>query len=171
MNLAKFRQNAFKVMFLLATANATAQTPRLNQDNPIKNTDRVWRINAHQGTQILNLKESKNHQTLLNYDISECSFCEGKEDNCDKDGVFSFKTFKNLSYLGLVCHVGAHSQRLMIFDSQQVSDKPIFTQTGVYFVDYKLLEHGLEIRFDTWGEQSSSEPTITSFHWPIKSKD
>jgi len=151
---------------------AAASKPTLNQDTLFDNAKFTWKISRELNNQSLIIDGAPSGKPRFSYDISDCSFCDGDEDNCQMDGVFSFSiqslnrpsTSKN--QLGLVCHVGAHSQRIMIFDPSQELKQPLFTQTGVYFVNYELEKNGIKIQFDTWAENSDQAPQIKTIHWP-----
>ena len=146
---------------------AVADKPEINKDMPLQSGELVWRISNLHGSQTVSIRESESNHLKLNYDISDCNFCEGQEDNCENDGVFTLDALEQGANgkLGIVCHVGAHSQRLMIFVPELNPDSPVFEMTGLYFIDYEFMDGGLVIRYDALSDTYRQPPKIKTVHW------
>lgn len=112
---------------------------------------------------------------LLETDISDCSFCRGEEDNCAQDGIdiVEINAVPN-PVIRMVCHVGAHSQRLMIFDPLKDRANPVLVRTGVYWLRTVTKASGFSIIYDKSGFGTScpdSQPSSEGIceiqeNWP-----
>ncbi|MCW8890299.1 MAG: hypothetical protein OQL20_06545, partial [Sedimenticola sp.] len=91
----------------------------------------------------------------IQHDLSDCRFCAAESvgdesDNCQMDGVFPL-VFDQFNGVGVVCHVGAHSQRLLLFDS--VAPNPKRVLTGSYYLSLALTSGGFEVTYDQLNHQ------------------
>ena len=94
-------------------------------------------------------------QLLVDADLGNCSFCAGEEDNCAANGIFLREIAGIESPLAIaVCHVGAHSQRLQLFDPAVSASNPALQLTGSYFVDWSVDERQ-RLRLEWDGDDNS----------------
>lgn len=161
-------QRTFFVIGLIAFINFSfpnrSFAKDVNYDNPIKFTLKnggywVLRVGLSEGTKTLevftDVSLAKNKQ-ILSSDISECFFCRGDEDNCAEDGIDIIEIPRHTQpIIRAVCHVGAHSQRLMLFDPKQSRDKPVLERTGAYFLNSSQKDEGLFLSYDQYVEGST----------------
>jgi hypothetical protein len=116
----------------------------------------LWQIIRVKGLKIFELRQRSglitNTKSILSADISDCSFCSGKGDNCAEDGVDILTTpnYPN-AFVQIICHVGAHSQRLMIFDPKKDQKNPIYQRSGVYWISSSQGKRGLSLAYDKSG--------------------
>jgi len=113
----------------------------------------ITRVDGLQSIEVINTSADANStKPILKADISSCSFCRGEEDNCSEDGIKILEIASHPNVLvRIVCHVGAHSQKLMIFDPQQDSVNPVFQRTGVYWVRSTHGKQNLLLSYDKSG--------------------
>ena len=149
-------------LVLLMCGAAQASEPAYDQLTPILPTPFAWQLSAHEGVQTLQVIDSRNHNTLASYDISECLFCSGEEENCDLDGVFGYA---NRSVpgplLGVVCHKGAHSQRFMLFRPLVDAYEPVMRATGAYSIRLLVEPEGIAVAEDGYDPDYRAEA-----YWP-----
>lgn len=114
----------------------------------------------------LGVYDRQTKATLGRYDISDCQFCDGVDDNCDQDGILEINPVSRPSQpiLGVICHTGAHSQRLQIFAPLQDPKQPIFSLTGGYYITAIPSHDGLIIKYDRENADGLRE-TVTQ-NWP-----
>ncbi|NKI58150.1 DUF1311 domain-containing protein [Labrenzia sp. PO1] len=84
-------------------------------------------------------------------DISGCSFCSGDADNCEQDGIYTMREDPERPLFVAVCHKGAHSQRLTLFDPVVRGSEPVVESTGEYFIEWQIQKGRLEYRPDGAG--------------------
>lgn len=85
-------------------------------------------------------------------DISGCSFCSSDADNCEQDGIYTMREDPERPLLVAVCHKGAHSQRLTLFDPVVRGAEPVVESTGEYFIEWQIQKGRLEYRPDGAGD-------------------
>lgn len=142
-----------------------AVEPIYNKKHNLSDNSFQWRVNKTSSETALQIFKNNSEQIQMSYDISSCMFCSGEDDNCEKDGVFEF-TYgdkSNNDALGLVCHTGAHSQRLLIFDYKNNLSEPVIDVVGLYYVDYKLTKQNIIIKYDVINK---NEPSVVLKYWP-----
>ncbi len=121
----------------------------------------VWQVKSFEGKKTLEVRtagdlESSNEngktRSLLVADISSCYFCSGDEDNCRADGIHIFQISRYPDpVIRVVCHVGAHSQKLMIFDPRKDKHQPVFQRTGAYWLTVSHNADSLDVDYDKSG--------------------
>lgn len=102
------------------------------------------------------LRVTSDSRVLVDTDLGICSFCAGEEDNCNMNGIF-IREFTGIDtpLIVAVCHVGAHSQQLSLFDPQVSASTAALKVTGSYFVDWmKNGDGNLVIEWD--GDSNSA---------------
>ena len=113
-----------------------------------------WKMSSFEGSKKLEVFSSKSDEEppVFTADVSNCTFCEGDDDSCDEDGIDIIKSPTwRLPYIQIVCHVGAHSQRLMIYDPNQDLQNPVFERTGAYWLQASSHENGINVTYDKSG--------------------
>jgi hypothetical protein len=118
----------------------------------------AWRVERAAGEfRLLVLREGTE---ISRRDLADCSFCNDPEDNCAEDGIFALSGGAGSvqSLMFHVCHVGAHSQRLVLFDPLAPADADLLRVTGSYFVSWRIDDGALVIEHDGEGEKT--------LHWP-----
>jgi len=155
--------NSFIVITtVLVSLNLEATTPKANQKHRLGDSAKFWQLNQTPQQTNLQIYLSKNaQQPLVSYDISQCRFCQGKDDNCNMDGIFPiiYGSYRRKTAMGLICHVGVHSQRFAIYDDE----KQLFERYGNFFIDAYPTLNGVTLRYD---DPVTNE--LTTEHWPEK---
>lgn len=115
---------------------------------------------------VLSLFEGQSQSASGQYDLSGCMFCSGEDDNCGSDGVTEINLISKPQepVLAVVCHVGAHSQRLQILAPWRHKSAPIYTATGVYYLTFDKTSEGIKIQYDRQNEDSTYKEIVES--WP-----
>jgi hypothetical protein len=119
--------------------------------------DQGWRLSIH----------ADNTRPAILHDLSDCRFCAAESanddsDNCQMDGVFPLDLNQQQG-IGVVCHVGAHSQRFSWYHAGKT--RPPVTLTGNYFVQFYQDRTGLQVtydRFDAAGEPAEYTQRFSS---------
>lgn len=157
------RRYLFSLFFvvLMPSSVAVAAEPVTGQDQTLAETGWQWMLTD---TDTLRVQMSNALRDNATYDISECMFCSGEEDNCQEDGVFPVNLPENEPAIAVVCHTGAHSQRVQVLAPMRDRKQPVFTATGTYWVDYQPLDRGFNVTFDKRG--SDGTPSINTVTWP-----
>ncbi|MDQ6963075.1 MAG: hypothetical protein Q9M28_11225 [Mariprofundaceae bacterium] len=106
-----------------------------------------WQLKSDdmQGRQL----QIDNGKNIYAYDLMGCRFCSGEDDGCHATGI----VIKELSFYSnpvfiAVCHQGAHSMKMFIFDPKKKSSEAIYTRHGIYYLHYTIQPRGLNITFD-----------------------
>jgi len=134
-----------------------------------------WQVDFFEGVKTLKVWEGGVTKPSLSADVSDCSFCGGDGDNCLEDGIKILQVSRYPNpIVQVVCHVGAHSQRLMIFDAEKDGKAPVFQRTGVYWINVKQKKHHISIAYDKSGfaslcpDRQPSADGVCEIHenWP-----
>lgn len=142
-----------------------AEEPERGTKHKFEASDHYWQL-GDDPLQELRLFKSASDQPFARFDLSDCLFCEGEDDNCEEDGIKEITpaSMPKEPILAVICHVGAHSQRLQILAPQRSSKDAVFTVTGEYFVSYQPTSQGIIVQYDApLADGSFGE--VTS-HWP-----
>lgn len=142
-------------LFFAIHSSATAGEPVYDRDFPLHDQTHQWRVEMHEHAMTLIIAEIDNPKTATRYDLSDCNFCSGEEDNCAQDGIFPIRygAGGQQAALGVMCHVGAHSQRFRILLPQQQDGAAVFEVTGKYFATAQVFHGGVAVHYDTQDEQ------------------
>ncbi len=145
---------------------AFAAEPVAGQSHPIGNSGWHWMLSDPTFYSI-QLSDTQDNRTV--YDISECMFCSGEEDNCDEDGVYPVNLPGNEPAVAVICHKGAHSQRVQVLAPQRDREQPIWSVTGAYWVKSQPLDNGLKVTYDRLSDDGT--PSINTVLWPQSHSD
>jgi len=152
-------------ILLSATNHSLAETVDRNVDHTIPATGYHWKISSDYDT-ALSIMETGTGTVRGRYDLSGCMFCEGEDDGCERDGIFNItlEPSPKSPALAAICHVGAHSQKIQIFEPLKNADSPVHTTVGAFYVEYETTDNGILIRYDRSNANGEfSEKTLT---WP-----
>ena len=140
----------------------------VGQNIPFSVGNYTWR---YEESGSLFIQSDVNPKTLAHYDLSDCMFCSGDEDNCQKDGIRSFRLTqtKDEPLLLVACHIGAHSQKLQIFAPLRDRANPVQVTVGAYYVDYEIKDAEVLIRYDKYNPEGA--PTQHIYRWPDEVQD
>lgn len=155
----------FKIVVSIFLINSLLPVKAQSEEVPFNHLSRValsngatwqWQVTNVEGLQFIEVintsADTKSTEPILKADISRCSFCSGEEDNCSEDGIKILETASHPNaFIRVICHVGAHSQQLMIFDPQQDSVNPVLQRIGVYWVSSILGKKNLLLSYDKSG--------------------
>jgi hypothetical protein len=124
-----------------------------------------WIYNYNKGQHSLEII-STSSEVKAKYNFNCGGFCKdnSEEDNCDKDGFSEITLNINENphnIIGVACHIGAHSQKFMIFDPSENTQSPVFEVIGAYYIDYDIRENDVKITYD------SDEKEFYDY-WPSK---
>ncbi len=155
----------FLTFIILATfaiiPNAQSAEPTLNDNHLLNFSGWHWRLNSYNN--VLAVFNKRSPETYGEYDIGECSFCSGKEDGCEEDGIFEI-TLKKEPAIAVVCHIGAHSRQVKVFAPLKDNKNPVHTVTGAYTISYKETAEGIVINYDT--QNKSGKFIQQKSYWP-----
>lgn len=154
------------LIFTLPGGAALAAEPAAGQRQPLADTGWYWTLDAAEG-QTLRLSGPQGGAAV--YDISDCMFCSGEEDNCQQDGIHPLPLPDNEPALAVICHVGAHSQQAQVVAPLRDRQQPVFRVTGNYWVEHQLSNHGLTVNYDR--RESNGEFSVHSARWPAPAAD
>lgn len=147
----------------LVAPAAIAEVPESGALQSVPGTAFQWQVLEGHGTQSLQVLRAGQVQPVAEYDISTCSFCEGEEDNCTADGIFSYShESKTGPTLYLVCHVGAHSQYFGLFRPLENTLDPVAEITGAYSVSLRVSQRQIWVEADGY---TADEPA-RFLSWP-----
>ncbi len=134
-----------------ATETESAVETPINEV-PINKYPYNWQYSATVRNQSLIITDIENQTVVASYGLDECLFCESgedNEDNCHQDGIFEIDLFSvDQPLLGVVCHVGAHSQRFMLFAPLIDAQIPVFSVTGLYVVQVTMSRVSIAVEYD-----------------------
>jgi len=147
----------------ITTLISYAAEPIKDQYTKIASSNWSWSVIQNKpGYAWLELIDSKGAE--MRYDISECYFCKGEDDNCEQDGIYPIKLINNEPVVALVCHVGAHSQTLQVFAPMRDQNNPVFSVTGDYWVNHQQIQNGIKVQYDR--VQSDGKGIELTAIWP-----
>lgn len=110
----------------------------------------TWSVTRVEFNKHLVVRSERDQTTpILKADITGCSFCDGEEDNCTENGV-KIVTLDGRPgpVVQVVCHVGAHGQRLMVFDPRHSLSEPVLQRTGSYWIAVRTDGAALSMAYD-----------------------
>ncbi len=161
--------NKFLGVFLVIIGiplSSVAGEPITGISQPIGDTGWSWTLS---NTPRQHLQLSVTDDNPVVYDISECIFCSGEDDNCEENGIYQVNLQDNEPAIAVVCHKGAHSQRLQLLAPLRDRQKPAFTVTGDYWVNYQPLPIGFKVSYDRRGDDGV--PIMHTVFWPEQVTD
>jgi hypothetical protein len=133
------------VAFCFIRAPVSAHEPVIGKTHAVAETGWHWKIN---GDDLHTIVLSSANGAEARYDIGGCIFCSGEDDNCNKTGIFPIPMPDAEPAIAVVCHKGAHSQRLQVLAPMRDMKKPVFEITGEYWVDVEPRGTGLRVTYD-----------------------
>ena len=127
--------------------------------------DHYWQLDLDDSL-ILSLFEGQSQSPRGQYDISNCQFCSGEDDNCERDGVveINFISRPQEPVLAVTCHIGAHSQQLQILMPWKNENKAIHTMTGEYYITFERAPESITIEYDIRNDDGTFMQMVES--WP-----
>ena len=159
--LAKEPKSEYKSKNESANKSGYVSGHKSDDSQALAQTGWRWQL-LEQDLYVLKLFSDKGDKAT--YDLSECLFCSGEEDNCDQNGVFPVKLPDNEPAVVVVCHKGAHSQKLQVLAPQRDKLKPVFEVTGDFWIKYEPQSQGLKVTYDR--RQENGKVAIHSETWP-----
>lgn len=156
------------MIFFLAFASAvsaSADEPVEGVRHKFKNSDYHWQLDRA-ASQVLSLFKGLSQHPFMRFDIGTCVFCADRNDNCDYDGIEEIEIMSNPAepVLAVMCHVGAHSQRLQIVAPQRSNSDAIFSITGAYYATYQLTSQGILVKYDAQSDDGTFQEVVAL--WP-----
>ncbi|OCW57362.1 lysozyme inhibitor LprI family protein [Hoeflea olei] len=117
-----------------------------------------WRLAGTAAEPVLEALDSERGTTLSR--PLDCTFCDGEDDNCSADGIFVMQEEEasDRPLLFAVCHAGAHSQRLTLFDPKLSGLDPVLEVTGAYYLEWEVA-NGLRVTPDGDPQKARSWPS------------
>ena len=139
----------FMLLSIIICTPVHAEEPRQGVPHKFKASNHHWLIDGGRSP-VLSLFKDKSATPIGRYDLSGCSFCSGEGDNCESDGVaeITLPSKPKEPILAVICHVGAHSQRIQIFAPLRKQNKAVYTATGAYYVTSSPIADGIAIEHD-----------------------
>jgi hypothetical protein len=154
--------------FFLSVAmsiSAYAAEPIEDTRHKFEKSAHEWQLNGG-ASPVLSMFEGLSQSASGQYDLSSCLFCSGEGDNCESDGVFEINLISQPQepILAVVCHVGAHSQRLQILAPWRHKSEPTYTATGAYYLTFDKTPEGVRIQYDRQNDDDTYKEVVES--WP-----
>ncbi|MGB0921026.1 MAG: hypothetical protein ACPG06_00680 [Alphaproteobacteria bacterium] len=137
-------------LFLLSQSGVLAEEPSCRRGFSTDGVAPLWSLERDSYSSTLVVTKAGEPLANRRYDISDCKFCLGEDDNCEQDGVFPIKHGEGGQKVavGVTCHVGVHSQRIRIFLVSHDAEGPVLDITGNYFVSVQAVPGGVLIDYD-----------------------
>ncbi len=154
------------LVFAFSSPSLLAERPLSGVEHPLYGEEAHYRMDYVDQGWRLSIRADNTRPAIL-HDLSDCRFCAAESandesDNCLMDGVFPLDLNQQQG-IGVVCHVGAHSQRFNWFDVGKT--QPPVILTGNYFVQLYQDRTGLQVtydRFDAAGEPAEYTQRFSS---------
>lgn len=159
----------FRVLFIVFISvfnfAAFAAEPTVGVRHMLESGDYSWQINDRYNSSFM-MFAGESQTPVADYDLSGCMFCEGEDDNCESDGVFEIdlNTKQVEPILGVVCHVGAHSQRFQVLAPWRKTSAPAYVVTGDYYVSFEHTNEGVSVEYDRRNDEGVFQKKIVN--WP-----
>ena len=152
-------------ILLSSTAAAISAEPVLAERQPFRGSDYSWRL-SQSASLVLDLFEGQSEIPFASYDLENCVFCEGEDDNCESDGIveINLTTRPEEPILAVTCHVGAHSQRFQILAPWRNKTDAAYSVSGDYYVLYEIDSAGVSVEYDVRNADGTFESLFGS--WP-----
>lgn len=154
------------VIVCLSSFGGLAVEPQSGQSYRIAETGWQWELIEGESLAV-NLFSAKGESVA--YDISECTFCSGEADNCDANGIYVVNLPNHEPAIAVICHKGAHSQRLKVFAPLRDMTKTVFEVTGDYWVNYEPQKLGFKVTYDRRQDFDTSKDAnahLFTLKWP-----
>ena len=150
---------AFILLALLIPSLAHAEIPVPGKMVRFANAPYAWRYDGPDIDPHIVILDDKGGEPIARYAIDGGSFCDDDDDNCELDGIFPIvlASAPKEPVLGVVAHVGVHSQRISVFRPLRDKAKPVFEATAEYALAFKLVPAGLFVEM----EQADKDGNIT----------
>lgn len=139
------------VAMLVAVPSLAAEPPQGEQS--FLNSAYQYRLQRLSGVWSLQISDGRGKS--VTHDLDGCHFCAlpadcrpGEDcdtDNCALDGIFQITTVSPPA-VGVVCHAGAHGQRLGLF--QGLKKRPVRAIKSHHVLELNGLADGIRIAFD-----------------------
>ncbi|MBZ0262434.1 MAG: hypothetical protein K8F90_17755 [Hyphomicrobiales bacterium] len=141
---------AFIFLALLIPALAHAEIPVPGKVAQFPNASFAWHYEGPDLDSRIVIVDTESGEAIARYELEGASFCDDDDDNCELDGIFPIvlASAPKEPVLGVVAHVGAHSQRLSVFRPLNDRAKPVFEATAEYALILKLMPDGLFVETD-----------------------
>ena len=143
---------ACSLALLSLAGSAVAEIPPEEEEILVANSDWSYALRRGFGQYLDLLVEGQTltgERVLGRYDMEDCNYCEGLEDNCNQTGIRAHVLTSRFNPVVVaVCNVGEHSQRIRLYDPVIDPIQPIFARTGSYFLQYLAGENQLSINYD-----------------------
>lgn len=135
---------------LMLPAIVGAETPVPGQTRPFPAAPYLYRYDGPDYDARLTVIATGTGKPSATYDISDCLFCDGEEDNCAMDGLFPVvrSSAPTEPVIGMICHIGAHGQKLAVFDPLRDMSGPVFEVAGDFAISLRMLPDGLIAQAD-----------------------
>lgn len=152
-------------LLLALNISAHAAEPLEGVRHKFEKSDHHWQLES-KGSSVISLFEGQSKSPSAQYDLERCMFCAGEDDNCESDGVVELNLISQPEepILAVVCHVGAHSQRLQVLMPTRNQSKAVYTATGAYYITFEKTSDGITIQYDTTTDDGSFTQITES--WP-----
>ncbi|MFT5798526.1 MAG: hypothetical protein ACI84R_002593 [Candidatus Azotimanducaceae bacterium] len=162
--ISKLKQMIFFLPLVLATF-VYADEPVEGVRHKFQKSDYHWQLDSGP-SQVLSLFEGLSQQPFMRFDLGRCVFCTGQDDNCEYDGIVEIDTVSEPAepVLAVMCHVGAHSQRLQIVAPQRNNSDAVFSITGAYYATYQQTPQGIVAQYDAQSDDGTFKEVVA--HWP-----
>lgn len=153
------------LLSLVLGISANAAEPIEGVRHKFENSNHHWQLDGAYSP-VLSIFEGQSQSTHSQYDLSNCMFCSGEDDNCESDGVveLKFTSRPEEPILAAICHIGAHSQRLQILAPLLNQSEAVYTATGAYYITFEKGLESISIEYDTRADDGTFAQIVES--WP-----
>jgi len=153
---------------ILFASNVSAHSaePVIGERQSFKASEYSWQLDLNP-LLVLDIYEGRSTKPLWSYDLANCLYCDGVDDNCEADGIVevNFVTLPEEPILAVVCHGGARCQRFQIFAPWRNGTDAGFSVTGAYYISYEIRSADISVEYDARGKNNSFEPLVKIWPW------
>ncbi len=155
---------AFGTLLFSAVAAFSAE-PVVGERQSFRGSDHAWKLSQGDAL-ILHVFAGQSVAPVASYELANCMFCEGEEDNCDSDGVVevNLTAHPGEPILAVTCHVGAHSQQFQVLAPWRNKTSPAYSVTGDFFVLHDIDAAGVSVEYDARNADGEFETLFG--RWP-----
>ncbi|MEP1317207.1 MAG: hypothetical protein ABJX32_13960 [Tateyamaria sp.] len=152
-------------ILIASNTSAFCSEPVLGERQSFEVSKHSWQLDLDPFL-TLGIYKGRSSSPIATYDLADCHFCDGEDDNCETDGIVevSFVVQPEEPIVAVACHIGAHSQRFQIFAPWRNDTDAVFSVTGAYYVAYQIRSANVSVEYDAKGENDSFETLVEI--WP-----
>lgn len=105
----------------------------------------------------ITILDRQHGKPVARYELANAAFCDYEDDNCELDGIFPIILSSDPAQpvLVVISHVGAHGQKLSVFQPLKNAHQPVFEAVADYALAIQLLPDGISVELAQAGKQGT----------------